>query len=78
MAQELSKVVNAAFQGEPEHIVFQIQSTKEKIEPTDILKVVDSGVERDSNMPTDMWEVVRRNNSHECNIDLETKTLYYI
>tara|TARA_Y100000389_G_C17438398_1_gene506986 strand:- start:1768 stop:2004 length:237 start_codon:yes stop_codon:yes gene_type:complete len=78
MAQELSKVVNAAFQGEPEHIVFQIQSTKEKIEPTDILKVVDSGVKRDSNMPNDMWEVVNRNNNHECNIDLETKTLYYI
>tara|TARA_Y100000389_G_scaffold193992_1_gene223424 strand:+ start:124 stop:360 length:237 start_codon:yes stop_codon:yes gene_type:complete len=78
MAQELSKVVNSALQGEPEHIVFQIQSTNEKIEPSDIIKVIDNGIERDSNMPNDMWEVVRRNNNHECNIDLENKTLYYI
>jgi|TARA_B100001094_G_scaffold274417_1_gene281389 hypothetical protein len=78
MAQELSKVVNAGFEGEPEHIVFQIQSTLQKIEPTEILKVVDGSIERDSNMPNDMWEVVNRNNNHECNIDLETQTLYYI
>lgn len=78
MAQELCKVVNAGRSGEPEHIVFQIQSTKQKIEPTDILRVVDGDVERDSNMPADMWEVVNRNNNHECNIDLETKTLYYL
>jgi hypothetical protein len=78
MAQELCKVVNAGRSGEPENIVFQVQSTKEKIESTEILRVVDSGVERDSNMPADMWEVVNRNNNHECNIDLETKTLYYL
>jgi hypothetical protein len=70
MGKSLSQVVNAGLAGEPEHIVFQVLETLQKIELTDITHVNQGGNPREPQMPEDMYYVLNHM-EHRCYIDLE-------
>jgi hypothetical protein len=69
MEKHLSQVVNAGLAGEPEHIVFQVLETLQKIELSDITQVTHNGVFREPNMPEDMYYVLNHM-GHRCYIKL--------
>jgi hypothetical protein len=69
MPNYLSQVVNAGLLGEPEHILFQILETKQKIELDEITQVYHNGELRNPNMPDDM-KYVLDHMGHRCYIKL--------
>jgi hypothetical protein len=69
MGKSLTQVVNAGLVGEPEHIVFQILETLEKIELSDITHINHNGDFREPIMPDDMYYVLN-NMNHRCYIEI--------
>jgi hypothetical protein len=78
MGKSLSQVVNAGYAGEPQHIVFQILETLQKIELSDITQVNHGGTIREPLMPDDMHHVLNHM-GHKCYIEVtehDEKILY--